>query len=329
MSKLHLVYAADANYLFPTEVSMRSAFHWASRPRQLIVHLLDCGIPDDVWSRWETHLREALPELALVRHGIDVKRFTGLRVYKGSLAAYARLAIPELLTDADWCVYADGDTLFLDDPFRLQACFDESAALLGHPCPRVESIAGPWFEREGVAIDWSRYICSGFIAMSLAWMRAHGATARYLDFLRKHPDSPAHDEAALNVCCAGHIRFLPFEWGVFSGEVFGLGATRPGCVHYLCDLPCNLRFSRFFGYSDAQLIWINFVRVVMGVSRREATRIPRCKWLFGRLYARTVALAVPFLSHVPAVRRRFPNLRARFAMRCNRWLMSGRLWRRP
>lgn len=328
MSKLHLVYAADANYLFPTEVSIRSAFHWASRPADLVVHVLDCAIPQDVWSQWEAHLREAIPALALVRHIIGTKRFEGLRIYKGSSAAYARLTIPDLLPEVDWCVYADGDTLFTDDPFKLEAYFDDSAALLGHPCPRTETTAADWFAREGISMDWSRYVCSGFIAMNLKWMRAHDATAWCLDFLRKHPNSPTHDEGALNVLCAGRVRFLPFEWGVFSGEVFGLGATRPGCVHYLCDLPCNLRFSRFFGYSDAQLIWIGFVRAVMGLSRAEATRIPPCKWLFGRLYARMVACAVPLLSLLPPIRRRFPNLRARFATRGSRWLLGGRLWRR-
>ena len=326
MSKLHLVYAADANYLFPSEVSIRSAYHCASRPQDLVIHLLDCAIPADTWARWERHLREALPTLTLIRHEIDMGRFEGLRIYKGSSAAYARLSLPELLPTIDWCVYADGDTLFTDDPFKLEALFDDTVALLGHPCPRTQTTADAWFVREGVPMDWSRYVCSGFLAMNLNWMRAHDVTRRGLAFLRKHPNSPTHDEGALNVLCAGWVRFLPFEWGVFSGEVFGLGATRPGCIHYLCDLPCNLRFSLFFGYSDAQLIWISFVRAVMGLSRAEASRIPPCKWLFGRLYARMIALAVPLLALLPPIRRRFPNLRARFATRRTRHLLSPHFW---
>lgn len=46
---LHLVYASDANYVHIVEMAIASACVLASRPNDLIVHVLDCGIPDEMW----------------------------------------------------------------------------------------------------------------------------------------------------------------------------------------------------------------------------------------------------------------------------------------
>ena len=54
------------------------------------------------------------------------------RAWHGSLAAYARLFLPTLLSEVDWCLYVDGDTLFTDDPAKVLACRAEDVAIVGH-----------------------------------------------------------------------------------------------------------------------------------------------------------------------------------------------------
>lgn len=225
MSKLHLVYAADANYLFPLRVAASSAIAQASRPQDLVIHVLDCGIPDDKWETFGESLYGG-GRTRVVRHPIDLALFHSFAEWHGSLATYARLCLPDLLQDVAWCVYADGDTLLTDDPFKLGAFFDSRLAMQGHATSLTTQ--PEWFARHGLALDWSHYVCAGFLLLNLAWMRTHSIARQSLEFLRKHPDAPFPDQDALNILCAGHVGMLPDAWGVFSGAALAL--KRPGCV---------------------------------------------------------------------------------------------------
>lgn len=323
MNKLHLVYAADANYLFPLRVAVSSAIAQASRPQDLVIHVLDCGIPDEEWEPFLASVWSG-GEAAFVRHPIDLNRFGGFREWHGSLATYARLCLPDLLPDVPWCVYADGDTLFTDDPFKLESLFDEACAMQGHATSLTTQ--PEWFARHAFAQDWAHYVCAGFLLLNLSWMRAHDAVRWCLGFLCEHPDAPFPDQDALNILCAGQVGVLPDAWGVFSGAALAL--TRPGCIHYAGELPWALRFRWYVGYSDAACVWVTCCQSLFGLSRRDCTGIPAGKWLAGRLLSRCIAGLAPLLALLPPVRRRFPNLRARFATRGSRWLLGGRLWRR-
>lgn len=53
---LHFVYTSDERYVLVTEVSILSAYAKASRPRDLVVHELDCGIPDAAWAAFQARV---------------------------------------------------------------------------------------------------------------------------------------------------------------------------------------------------------------------------------------------------------------------------------
>lgn len=317
-AQLHLVYATDANYLLPTEVSARSALVKASRPADLVVHILDCGIPDDQWVSFAGRMPQA------VRHQIDLSLFQHFRKWHGSLAAYARLCIPELLQNVTWCVYADGDTLFADDPFRLETLYDSGTALFGRADPITVQPA--WFKKHGLKFPENRYVCSGFIVMNLDWFRVHHASIRCLSFLREHPDAPFPDQDALNWLCCGYIRLLPQLWGVFSGAAFGVRGEKPGCIHYVGELPCKLPWKWHLGYTDAAALWFVAAKAMLGMSRRDAGGISGLRWYAGRLYNRLIRMAVTVLGILPVMRRRFPNLRTRFAGYAHRGMFKPSFW---
>ncbi len=317
MRKLNLVYATDANYLRAVEISAMSAKALCSRPGDLALHILDCGITDEAWEAFGRRIGPC------VRHRIDVKRFAGFPLWHGSLGTYARLCLPELLDGEEWCVYADGDTLFADDIFSLEPCRDASVALLGHTTSFTTQPA--WYAREGLELCREQYVCAGFLLMNLAWLRAHRATEWCLRFLREHPDAPFPDQDALNLCCKGHIRFLPDPWGDFSGAAFGK-APRPGCVHYVGELPWRLEWKWYMGYSDAAAAWHRAAEGLCGIPYLTGGGASRSRWILGRLHNRLVRLALPLLCRLPVLRRRFPNLRNRFASKANRPLLSRAFW---
>lgn len=326
---LHLVYTSDANYLFLTAVSACSAFAQASDPTRLAIHVLDCGISDDAWEAWRADMVRRTGSERFHRHAVDVARFEGLPPWKGSIATYARLCPPELLPDLDWCVYADGDTLFVDDPLGLIDFFDPSVGLWGwdsdEPSP-VRKVIFDWFEANGLEADRQNHICSGFMCLNLKWMRENDVTQRCFDFLRAYKDPAYIDETALNVVCAGHIRLFPKRWGVYALQACTV--DRPALIHYISEPLRRLRFNPKIGYRDTSRLWYGFVRHEFGLTIRQACGISPLNWWLGRAYNRAITFAaavcakLPLLGRLGAVR----TIRSHVLRPQNRYLLSPRLW---
>ena len=287
---LRIVYATDMGYLMPTRVSASSALAWASDRSGIVIYVLDCGIEDSAWEEFACALRTRFGEsFGLHRVSVDMARFSALRGWTNdSKGAYARLLIPELLPEADWCVYADGDTLFTDDPLKLQGLWKGDCALMGHQDDFDEKQVA-WYREHSLAWHDDTHICSGFMLMNLEWFRAHGATDRCLELLKRHPDCPCVDQDALNVVCENRIKLLPDEWGVLAYTLHG--CAKGGCLHYGGTPPWKAwrpyaRRHRIL-LSSARRLWLLFAgRVlhrrpwrIIGCSARDYFRASALTWI--------------------------------------------------
>lgn len=323
LNKLHIVYATDDAYLKLVTASAVSAIRQAATPEALVLHILDCGISDE---RWEWFVAQVGPTTSVHRHRIEMERFSAFRAWHGSLATYARLFLPTLLPEADWCLYVDGDTLFTDDPAKAFVSRADDVAIVG-PEDNASPQSRAWFAQQGFQKDWTHYFCAGFILINLAWFRAHNGTQWCMDFLRAHPDAPFPDQDALNLYCEGHIRLFPTGWGVLSERMSD--CDTPGLIHYVVDLPTKMRFRWRDGFRDVTAVWVNFARVVLGMSVRESCGIPRWKWMLGRAYNHALRVAVAVIGRTPFGRRwsRMKEFQSLFIPRkTRRWLLSRRLW---
>ena len=303
---LHLAYATDKGYLFLETVSARSAIACASRPQNLIIHLLDCGLDDTDWARFETCLHEGDPAVTVVRHVIDLKAYDGFALWRGNLAAYARLSLPLILPDEEKCFYADCDTIFVDDSLLLLECFDSSVAVQGYLCwdngEAANDTSGgnihnyTWICTNVSRAAANRYVNSGFLWMNLTWWREHNVSQQCFDFLLKNTP-PTADETAINVVCQDALGALPQGWGVPFGVAFANGS--PHSIHYIAAAPHKARFHRFWGFSDATAIWMNCVKALFGLSVHQACGIPQWKWCLGRLYNHLVHVYVTCFAWLP------------------------------
>ena len=326
VKELHLVYATDKGYLFISSVSAASAARLASAPERLVIHLLDCGLDDADWERFCTLVRKGDSRVILRRHVIDMTRFSGFKSWHGSLAAYARLLLPELLPSVSWCLYADGDTLFTEDPFKALAFCADNLAIVG-PEDRSSPQSRAWFTTNNFPKDWSYYFCTGFILLNLDWFRSHDGIQWLFTFLTEHSDIPFPDQDALNLFCEGHIGLFSKPWGVLSERLNE--ADFPALIHYVVDLPTRMRFRTRDGFRDVTAVWVNFARVVLGMSVRESCGIPRWKWMLGRAYNHALRVAVAVIGRTPFGRRwsRMKEFQSLFIPRkTRRWLLSRRLW---
>lgn len=327
-NKLHLVYASDANYVLYLEVAIRAAYFRTSRPADLIVHVLDCGIPNAQWESFVQRIGTVEPTAHLERHIINMEQFDKFPGWNGSRATYARLCLPSILSDVDWCVYADVDTLFVDDPLELLSLYDPAIGLQGPFDQVAPTRAWRWYERNGIPLSPEEYVCAGFILINLAWFRKHDMERRALQFLSDHTDLSFPDQDMLNILCAGNKRLLPEGWGTFAAQVFGVKELK--CIHFagVGELPWKVSFSWKRGYRESMLIWYQCAKTLLGVSRYEVSKVPGWRWWIGLTYARMIKYTVRLLSLFPGTGSIQRFYEGRFPTRKQRYLFKPAFWRR-
>lgn len=231
-------FAADDGYAIPLRVAVGSLLNVCSKNGgELVVHVLDLGVSDVNWTACVDSWKCVMPEAAFVRHPIDPARYAGLRLWRGSVATYARIDLPKLLPDVTWCYYFDCDTMVIEDPRLCSKWCDLDLALVGRAIRGdiVDAIDGKWLNEKGLPFDRSHYVCAGVLLMNLAWLRSHNAIAACFDFLSRYPDSVTPDQLALNCVCRGHVGLLPDEWGLGSDET--MKSERCACVHFAGVVP--------------------------------------------------------------------------------------------
>ncbi len=264
------------------------------RPREMSVHILDVGLRDDDWCELVSVWRPLMNGACVLRHPVSGERFRQYRKWKGGVAAYARILLPDLLPDVECCLYADCDTFFVADPAELDDYAQGSCALYGHAIPRdnLERLDVRWLRSKGIDLNPECYICSGFMVMNLGKFRDERLGERCLSFLDEHPDSLTADQCAFNVACEGRIGLLPEGWGAFLDESLRNGYAK--CVHFAGVVPWRIPDSwqfycgenRFFG------VWFRFAEEFCG----EPGLVRRYQPFFKTIRCRLVALlAYPVL----------------------------------
>ena len=305
---IHLIYGSDANYMFPTAVSAASAAFQISQEWGLIVHLFDFGASDAQCAEMADMLRVVNSASRFERHKIDVSEYRMFGAWRGSLATYSRMFVPEILSDVDWAIYVDGDTLWLGDIGELWQLRNASVSILASvdpPTPSGKPSAEfDWFRERKLEIDEKTYFCAGLILMNLVKMRRECMTARCRAFLTKYPIPRIVDQTVLNYVLQGDSQLLPPQWGVFSTWHEGVDLSRPACVHYVNDVPWSRKkINRLL--SDVVMLWFHFCWDVLG---RDVLRMD-VPWL-GRLWRRVAFVLLKnnqwVLFH-PYIRARLRN----------------------
>lgn len=263
---LNLVYATDMGYLTPTLVSAASALSWTSDRSRIILHVLDCGVEDEAWGQFVSKLKKWFGvEFCIKRHVVDLSNYAQFRSWHGSRGIYARLLLPEILRNEDWCVYCDGDTLFTDDPLKLESYMDERYALIGH-ADNDNRVQEKWFPEQGLEWDQSQYVCAGFIVENLKWFRENDGVKRTFDFIAKYKP-PFNDQDAYYYVCRGLVNRLENGWGIFGYMV--RNDQRPGCIHYASRQPWKLGYMSHRGIMDVERLWFAFAKHVCDLTAKD------------------------------------------------------------
>ena len=122
--------------------------------------------------------------------------------------------------------------------------------------------------------------------------------------------------------CLKHVQEYNKKWNYYDGAA---------AEEEEKNRRARMRFRWGGGYFDAAVIWLNFVKEVLGVSRTELRPdIPWWRWLAVRTYCHLTKWLVCTALCLPRFRRspRWRELRSRYATHATAHLLSPAFWRR-
>lgn len=285
---IQLVYGSDDAYIFPTMVSAASAAWHLAPGRSMVVHLFDAGVTDAHYEEYAKMVSSLHSHVSCVRHRLSSDMFKGFGTWRGSVVTYSRMFIGEILSDLNWAIYFDGDTLWVGDIGTLWDLRDETKlvqASVDPPTPSgVLRADTQWYEERGMHLDPKEYLCMGLMLANLKRMRDERIPDRCRDFMARYPTPQLVDQTVLNYVCRGRTAALPLQWGVFSSWHGTADLSGDGAIHYVNDVPWRRdKLNRLL--SDIVLLWYEFGRHVL----KEDYLLRYVGW-WGRIWRRVVFL---------------------------------------
>lgn len=312
-------FAADGNYLMPLRVAVASLLHACRHnPRPLTVHVLDLGIKENDWADLVSFWSRMSPQAKFKRYIISPEKYAGYRIWNGSVATYARLELPILLPQVEWCFYFDCDVLVTRDPRELEETCDPQMAIIGRVNYGLTTrqVDAPWLNERNLPFDESTYICAGVLLMNLDWFRRTGKWRSCFAFLEKYPNPAAVDQTVLNVVCFNNVGLLPQGWGEFSVEAVESDAS--GCVHFSGKSPWQVHSGWFYFCGEYKLesIWRRFAIKYAGCTDGDFDEMSPVKGTVSWLLAHAIFVGVEIIWKMGLYPLSAKNRIERFLRRC-------------
>ncbi len=121
MSKVDIALAADAGYYCGLFVAACSIAKYADEAAILRFNILDGGISNEDWWLLLDKVMALHQKSEFNRILVNDELFKDYPAWHGNKMAYARLMLPDVLPDVDWCIYCDVDFLWMKDVAKLWA----------------------------------------------------------------------------------------------------------------------------------------------------------------------------------------------------------------
>lgn len=222
-TRLHVVTGADDSYRLPLAVTLASLLMNLSEESAITLHLLDSGLQPKTRRRLDELIHRLRPESHLSWYPVNSADYEHLELTNISyisLATYARLQIPELLSDVSRVIYLDSDLVVDGDLTALW-----NLDLQGRPLGAVQDSGIPVvgarygirsYEDLGLSPE-SPYFNAGVLLMNLDAWREEGVADRVLQYMTTYQgELVAYDQEGLNAVLCDQWHPLDFRWNVTS-----------------------------------------------------------------------------------------------------------------
>lgn len=267
MEIIEIALASDEGYICGLIVTAASMAINASKDVAIRFHILDCGITDMGYNEIVERVKPWHPNLLFERHIIDNSCLGKVPSWHGTKALYARLLLPEILSNTHYVVYCDVDFLWLGNVAELWAMKSDDFAAW---CVRDQSketieTEARWHESHGLTFDANNYFCSGLCFMNLKRFRDCNYGRLAFEFICKYPDVLYPDQAALNYLLHNDVCFVDKKWQQLTALLDEDARIRPCVYHFAGDTPWKRRFIVNM-LTDAVLLWHRYYARIYGIS---------------------------------------------------------------
>lgn len=316
---VHIALAANHRYIRGLKATLASIVSSASDRGHLVFHIFSDGLTDEDLSELRTLASQFGCERELDIRVADTSRISALFTpYKGAYTAFLRLFLPEFLSDLDWVVWADVDTLWFRDVCSLWKERDDAVSLVWcRDLPSIQQGASA-YAKWNPGMDSSRYCCSGVMVMNLARLRQKGFVSQASDFAAKWGTPFFVDQDILNACCYGDAKIVDDRWDCLNPDP----NWREGVVLHFNGIGAHFNDPTFTGWRPLYEIWFRYYAQVVKGLKESAV----CPW-YKRLAFSLVGLVYlprKFFSCFSSNESRIDAMH-RTVFFC--WLRRKRLWR--
>lgn len=275
MSKVDIALAADASYYCGLFVTACSIAKYADEAAILRFNILDGGILNEDWGLLLDKVMALHQKSEFNRILVNDELFKDYPAWHGNKMAYARLMLPDVLPDVDWCIYCDVDFLWMKDIAELWAERDDKYALVGTKDGAQWTLDREkiWFEKNGYPFDSKTYFCSGLCFFNLKAFRGQGLVRKMETILKSHPDIQYPDQAALNIATFGQTKIVPKCWQQFHQDIVPAMVDEGVVIHYAGAIPWKPINIKIGLLSDLTLLWHRMNAEARGITLWQSLRM--------------------------------------------------------
>jgi lipopolysaccharide biosynthesis glycosyltransferase len=275
MTQVEIALASENNYFCGLLVTATSIAHFADQNTVLSFTILDNGISDSNYSFLEKTILERHKRSILQRIKISDANFSGLPLWHGNKAAYARLLLPKLLPDnVTHIIYSDVDFLWMADITNLWDMKNDEIPFISAKDLNeiIKSGESRWCKTRNIHIDMENYFCSGLSFFNLSFFRKNNTAQKIINLILQYPDIGSPDQTALNVVLNGRHKIVDQCWQRFSRDSPVETITAPMALHYAGDAPWIIsKRSRMI--TDIQLLWFRHNASIRKITLWQSLRL--------------------------------------------------------
>lgn len=288
---VNIVIVATANYLWGAAVTVRSALEACSTTLNVYVICVDLSLVEkqQLFNSWQTSNLGAIKFIDFDLERVNKFRSTLLVKSKSS---YARIFIPEYLTNVSRCIYLDTDLIVCSDLCELQLLDlhgKSSACVLdgGNATPQQQQRL-----REKLKLaNPQQYFNSGVIVIDLEAWRHRQVQSKAQRVAEENYDLlDQMDQDALNIVLAGDWLVLDPKWNTSKGRADA--DFSDGIIHFLgkvkpwhADYAANFQ-DRWFALLDRTAFACQRPVKLLGIAaayRKFVRTVPTLEMVKGKL----------------------------------------------
>ena len=270
---IDIALAADGGYFCGLFVTACSIAKYADKAASLRFNILDGGISNEDWGLLTQKVMAYHPQSEFRRLPITGETFKDCLLWHGNHMTYARLLLPDLLPNSDYCIYCDVDFLWMRDISELWAERQDDIALIStfDGAKSTWDVDGGWLVAHGFEFSPDDYFCAGLTFFNLKYFREHSLHKRCFELLKMKP--PFNDQTVMYIATKGKTKLVSLCWQRIHQYVVPQMIEEGAVIHYAGAIPWKPINTKLGLMGDLMLLWHRMNAEARGITLWQSLRM--------------------------------------------------------